>query len=145
MRSSALDYITVRGFKSIASLEKLPLKSVNILIGSNGSGKSNFIGVFSFLHAIREGHLQDYVVKAGGADKVLHFGSRTTTKAEIQISFEEGTNQYDISLVPTANDQLAPSREWVSFWDKSYPQPYTQSLSSRGLEAGISDPARKRI
>ena len=49
MRSSFLDYITVRGFKSIASLEKLPLKPINILIGANGSGKSNFIGVFAFL------------------------------------------------------------------------------------------------
>src|SRR5437773_8480934 len=119
MRSSALDYITVRGFKSIASLEKLPLKSVNILIGSNGSGKSNFIGVFSFLHAIREGHLQDYVIKAGGADKVLHFGSKVTQKLEIHISFQEGVDQYAIALEPTATDQLYPSSEKAYYWDKS--------------------------
>ena len=81
-----LDYITVKGFKSIASIEKLALGSINVVIGPNGSGKSNFIGVFAFLHAIREGRLQDYVTKAGGADKVLHFGAKTTPKMTIEIS-----------------------------------------------------------
>ncbi len=69
-----LDYITIKGFKSIASVEKLKLGSINVVIGANGSGKSNFIGVFSFLNAIREGRLEDYVIKSGGANKVLHFG-----------------------------------------------------------------------
>ena len=36
-----LDYITIKGFKSIASIEKLPLHSINVLIGQNGSGKSS--------------------------------------------------------------------------------------------------------
>jgi predicted ATPase len=74
MPSTALDYITVKGFKSIAEIEQAPLRSVNIVIGANGSGKSNFIGVFSFLHAIREGRLRDYVTAAGGAERLLHFG-----------------------------------------------------------------------
>lgn len=38
-----LDTITVRGFRSIASLEKLKLGAINVVIGPNGSGKSNFI------------------------------------------------------------------------------------------------------
>jgi predicted ATPase len=67
MPSTALDYITIKGFKSIASIEKLALKPINILIGANGSGKSNFIGVFDFLHEIREGRLRDYALKSGGA------------------------------------------------------------------------------
>ena len=54
----ALDYISIRGFRSIASVEKLALRPLNILIGSNGSGKSNFIGVFAFLHAVRECELK---------------------------------------------------------------------------------------
>ena len=61
-----LDTITVKGFKSIASIEKLKLGAINVVIGPNGSGKSNFIGVFAFLHAVRAGHLQDYVIKSGG-------------------------------------------------------------------------------
>ena len=55
---SELDYVTVSGFKSIARIEKLTLGPLTVLIGPNGSGKTNFLGVFSFLNAIREGGLQ---------------------------------------------------------------------------------------
>ena len=53
-----LDWISVKGFKSIASIEKLKLGAINVVIGANGSGKSNFIGVFSFLHELKAGHLE---------------------------------------------------------------------------------------
>src|SRR5580693_200933 len=96
-----LDTITVKGFKSIAAIENLPLGAINVVVGPNGSGKSNFIAVFDFLHAIREGHLQDYVIKAGGADKVLHFGSKVTEVIHIDISFDDGRNGYEIDLQPT--------------------------------------------
>ena len=48
----ALDWITVRGFKSIASLEKLSLRPINVPIGANGSGKSN--------RAIAPGNWQEF-------------------------------------------------------------------------------------
>jgi predicted ATPase len=142
MSSNALDYITVKGFKSIASLEKLRLSPINILIGPNGSGKSNFIGVFSFLHAIREGRLQDYVTTAGGAEKLLHFGSKTTDEMAFHLSFGDAVNQYDLKLSASEDDTLFPSEENVYFWNKAYPRPYSNPLSprQRRLEAGISDP-----
>ena len=136
-----LDTITIKGFKSIACIEKLKLEAINVVIGPNGSGKSNFIGVFDFLHAVREGHLQDYVMKAGGADKVLHFGAKATEKLEIHISFENSVNQYAITLEATEADQLYPSVEFVYFWkNQQYSEPYREGLSPRGTEAGISDP-----
>ena len=135
-----LETITIRGFKSIASIEDLELGAINLVVGPNGSGKSNFIGVFSFLHAIREGHLHDYVVKAGGADKILHFGSKVTPQLEIHISFQGGRNQYRSILGATEDDQLYPQSETVYFWDKTrYNRPYRESLQAKGVEAGISD------
>ena len=104
-----LDYITIKGFKSIALIEKLPLHSINVLIGPNGSGKSNFVGVFAFLQAIRERRLQDYVAKAGGANRILHFGAGVTERLEIEVSFDHGTSRYEIALKPTALDELAVS------------------------------------
>lgn len=142
-----LDYITIKGFKSIASIEKLPLRAINVLIGPNGSGKSNFIGVFEFLHAIREGRLQDYVARSGGADKLLHFGSKETTEIYLRVSFKNEVNQYAIQLAPTSADGLYPSRELVYFWDKaSWPDsPLGELLSSRNGEAGISDTKSRGI
>ncbi len=104
MPTNALDFITVKGFKSIASIEKLPLRPINVVIGPNGSGKSNFIGVFEFLHEIRAGRLRDYVKVAGGADRVLHFGSKTTKEVSFALSFTEGL--YELKLRPTAADEL---------------------------------------
>lgn len=148
MPTNALDYITIQGFKSIASIEKLPLRPINVVIGPNGSGKSNFIGVFSFLHAIREGRLRDYVTAAGGAEKLLHFGSKTTKEMTLHLSFKNEVNQYQLKLSPTGDDGLFPSFEVTYFWDKSrYTSPYNTGLSAReqGREAGISDPKSDRI
>ncbi len=142
-----LDYISVRGFKSIAAVEKLPLGPINLIIGPNGSGKSNFIEVFSFLHEVREGRLTDYVRRSGGAEQLLHFGSKTTSQIRIKISFREEVNQYELILKPTTDDSFYPENEWVYFWDKQYSKPINQSLtaSGNGKEAGISNQKAKRI
>jgi predicted ATPase len=148
MTSLALDFVTVKGFKSIASLEKLALTPINVLIGANGSGKTNFIEIFSFLHAMREGRLQQYVRTAGGADQLLHFGSKVTKEIEIKISFREEVNQYKILLRPTSDDTLYPADERTYYWNKArYKQPYDDVLSPRkeSLEAGISNPGASGI
>lgn len=142
----AFNTITIKGFKSIASIEKLKLGAINVVIGPNGSGKSNFIGVFSFLHAIREGRLQDYVIKAGGADKVLHFGSKVTKQLQIRISFREEINQYEINLEPTSTDELVPQSEKVFYWNKTkFSRPVDNDLPRIGKEAGISELKSTRI
>ena len=134
-----LDHITVRGFKSIASIEELKLGPVTMLIGPNGSGKSNFIGVFSFLNGVREGRLQEYVIKAGGTDKVLHFGSGVTEELHIRVFLSERRTKYDIHLVPTDNDQLNPSAELISSSEiGSVSEPEWQLILGSGREAGIS-------
>ena len=106
-----LDWITVEGFRSIASIEKQPLGPISILIGANGSGKSNFVEAFSFLQAIRSGQLRRYVGKAGGANKVLHFGARTTSSMKLHVSFDDQASQYAISLTADDGDGLFPSEE----------------------------------
>ena len=106
-----LDWITVEGFKSIKRIERLALGPINIVIGSNGSGKSNLIGVFAFLGEIRAGRLQEYVVRSGGADKILHFGFPNTSKMDIHVSLGNEANHYAIALASNAEDRLFPLRE----------------------------------
>ena len=103
--SPAIDSITVKGFKSIASL-KVDLRPINVLIGANGSGKSNFVAVFSFLQEIRKGRLTDYVRKAGGAEQLLHFGSKVSKRSRfISRLAKVGTNTV-LTLKPTTDDNL---------------------------------------
>lgn len=46
---SAIHTVSISGFKSIRRMENLRLSSLNVLIGANGVGKSNFVGYFRML------------------------------------------------------------------------------------------------
>jgi predicted ATPase len=112
MPTNALDYITIKGFKSIASIEKLELRPINVVIGPNGSGKSNFVGAFEILHEILAGRLKDYVIVAGGAEKILHFGSKATREVVFDLSFSQG--RYAARLRPTPDDKLYLYEEFAT-------------------------------
>jgi predicted ATPase len=143
MPTNALHYISIRGFKSIASIETLVLRPINVVIGPNGSGKSNFVGAFEFLHDISEGRLQEYVTSAGGAEKVLRFGSKTTKEIEVDLSFGQVNEwpykaaAYELILSPSTDDGLFPSAE-ATYLDG--PVPTRLIPRAQGREAHISDP-----
>jgi predicted ATPase len=114
---NALDYISIKGFRSIREIETLELRPINILIGANGSGKSNFVSVFSFLNSIRQGHLRSYTAKRAGADRILHFGPRTTSRIEIEVSFNNGKNGYGLTLSPTEINTFYVQEEKCWLWE----------------------------
>lgn len=70
-----MDYIKIKGFKSIKDTY-IEIAPINILIGANGSGKSNFISFFDFIHAIYNLKLNEYTALKGGGDKILHKGKK---------------------------------------------------------------------
>ena len=110
-----LDNITIRGFKSIKAIEQLKLNPINVLIGANGSGKSNFIELFSMVREVVSDRLRYFVVRAGGADKILHFGSRTTEQIDIVINLNDG-HWYELTLAPVAGDSLGLIHQSASYW-----------------------------
>ena len=63
------------------------------------------------MREIREGRLKDYVSRAGGANRILHFGAKATPELTVEISFADEAGQYDITLMATSADGLAPRRE----------------------------------
>jgi predicted ATPase len=136
----ALDYITIKGFKSIASIEKLELRPINVVIGANGSGKSNVLEAFAFLQAISERRLRNYVTKAGGAEKLLRFGSKVTREIELTLGFRQAGSSwrnYWLNLRVTDDDGLFPAGEMLVPHGTS---PQTIAPREGGREAGISEP-----
>ena len=111
--ATPLDWISVEGFRSIKRLERLPLKPINVLIGANGSGKSNLIQVFSLLRALFLKRFDEYVGRSGGADRNLHFGSKTTKEICIDISFGGGEEMHYARFEPTEGDKLQLRSEWM--------------------------------
>jgi predicted ATPase len=110
---SQIDRISIQGFRSIKSCN-LQLRGINILIGANGAGKSNFISVFSMIQQIFEKRLQNYVTYNGGPDALLWYGRKETEKLSVGIYF--GNNGYGFDLKPTRDNQLMFEDEWFS-WD----------------------------
>src|SRR5262245_36335465 len=82
----ALDHIEIKGFKSIREMS-LDLRALNVLIGANGSGKSNFIAIFKLLNELVRGKLQEFVGREGGASSLLYFGPKTTSEIAIKLRF----------------------------------------------------------
>ena len=141
----AVEKITIEGFKSIAKAE-VELRPVNVLIGANGSGKSNFIGAFGFLQAIRAGRLEEYVARAGGAERILHFGSRVTEMLRIHICFKNDANEYGIFLRATEDDRLYLSAEYGAVWNKDRAHhPLYEHIDKPALGAAISGAAGQEI
>jgi predicted ATPase len=94
--------MTVRGFKSIRELEDFPLERLNVLIGANGAGKSNFISFFRMLAEMMEGRLQLYVKGEYGPNALLFGGRKRTPQIEAELYF--GRNGYRFALSPASNE-----------------------------------------
>ena len=107
---SAIRTITIQGFRSIAELRELELRPLNILIGANGSGKSNFLGALDLLQtAIRNvTQLSEYISRAGGADSLLHFGAKVTPSIRLVVTFQDGGDDFSVELRFGAGDGLSP-------------------------------------
>jgi predicted ATPase len=112
--------IDISGYKSIQELS-IELKPINILIGSNGVGKSNFISIFSLIKNMYNKNLQNFVQKKGGADSFLHFGKKNTNQIDIDFYFgeigESPINRFMVCL-ENAQDSLIIKSINTSF--KSY-------------------------
>ncbi len=98
-----IKHVAIKGFKSIKSLD-LTMEPINILIGANGSGKSNFISLFTFLRNLFEDKLDNYVKKNGSADTFFHFGVKTTP--EIKMDIDIGIKKYNLEFEHNANEDL---------------------------------------
>ena len=92
-----MDYIEINGYKSIKHA-RVELSPINILIGANGSGKSNFISFFDFLNRLYNRKLKEYIELQGGDNKILHKGKKNTDTIAFKMEFENGQNGYSAQL-----------------------------------------------
>ena len=113
-RQEQLSRIVIKGFKSIKECE-LDLKNINVLIGANGAGKSNFISVFEMLQKILAGDLSAYALKKG-VDPLLYNGKEATES--ISVDFYFGTTMYSFELAWTDSDNWFFNSESINEGEK---------------------------
>ena len=104
-----LNKLTIKGFKSIKVLDDFELKNLNIIVGGNGAGKSNFISFFKMLRALMDGNLNRYVRDNGGAVDLFFNGSFSGKKATKKIEFSTrfGNRGFRFNLIATPDNRCA--------------------------------------
>ena len=106
-----INKLTVHGFKSIER-QTIELGTLNVLIGANGSGKSNLLGALSFFRASALGSLDVLVKQLGGADRLLYHGKKSTKACFLACA---GDNFfYEQTLIPVVGDRLEVVKEGLS-------------------------------
>lgn len=136
-----MDSISVKGYKSFQDVN-VSLRKINILIGSNGSGKSNFLSLFELLGASYDGRLAQYVAFCGGVDKLLYKGRKITDR--IKINVREDKNSYNLSLMESDGQLLVESEEigyssrptYWTFYEISRYKPETTLKDYNGMTRG---------
>ncbi len=135
-----LNQIHIAGYKSIRDVQ-LDIRQLNVLIGTNGAGKSNFIGAFRFLRQLVEQRLQITVREGGGGEKLLHYGSKETPNLDFELDFHP--NYYRVSLAPTQDDALFIEEEATGFQAEGYAKPYWTSTGGGQAESQLRTAARQ--
>jgi predicted ATPase len=101
--TTMLTSVAASGFRSIAKVD-LTLGRLNVLVGANGAGKSNFVGLFTLLGRLVERKLQLHVRQSGGPNAILTNGRKHTDQLKIDLRF--GAHGYTAILVPTDANEL---------------------------------------
>ncbi len=129
--------ITVEGYRSIEQTS-IDLHRINICIGANGSGKSNFISLFDLLRAITQNNLQTHIANCGGANTQFYLGTKRTETISVKIEIDENT--YEFKLAADTNDACYFTEENVTFWIKRlYEEPYKENLGAGHRETRLME------
>lgn len=130
-----LGKLRIRGFKSIAAAD-IELRDLNVVIGANGSGKSNLIGVFRLLERVLSRNLQDYV--ASDPDRFLHHGRKRTPS--LSVDFSVKPNAYGFTL-EARQDTLVFESERVKYVGTSFS--YEEPIAKGHRESALQSAAKE--
>lgn len=111
--------VDIQNFKSIRQ-QTVELGELNVLIGQNGAGKSNFISLFKLLEQIASGNLQTYIFQSGGINQFLHGGFEQSQGLSLSLEFSRDKDNYNIYEVDIETDGEAYriADEVVGYWNK---------------------------
>lgn len=111
-----LSRVIIDGYKSIQHTD-VELRPINILIGSNGVGKTNFISFFKLINIIYEQRLHNYTMQ-NSAERLFHYGLKQTCELKGYLAF--GDNAYEVRLQARDNGSLFIAEERSYYQSSSF-------------------------
>ena len=140
---AALSSLKVQGFRSIESLNLDLSSNVTLLVGANGSGKSNIIDAFELLGRIVDGSLQSHLLRHGGMAAQLHRSATGQDAHDLVLEawsqsaeFLKGgkprrvQNGYEARLRASAGDEATLYERTFTHQVDHYPEPYDVPLGA---------------
>jgi len=101
-KQEQLNRIVIKGYKSIKDCD-ITLGNLNLFIGSNGAGKSNFMSVFPLFQNVVVQNLARYAgIK--GVDSLFHNGTKFTDSILVELYFDDYV--YAFELEASENNNL---------------------------------------
>jgi predicted ATPase len=136
-----LKRICIEGFASLAdvTLEPGPL---TVLIGANGSGKSNVLRALKLASVIPTRSLGAFVADSGGASALLHLGAKRTPAMLLLLDFlddVEDKHEYSATLAFAAADRLVFESENIGLIKRDAPSATIRFLGRDHWESRLSD------
>ena len=133
-----------RSYDSDLAKNKIELKQLNIIIGANGAGKSNFISFLELVSFMMTRGLRTYVSRQGGAHTLMYFGPNQTEKICGEISLYDSidtkkTDLYSFTLEPSATGQIFFTKEQMMYDDGIHIAPFHKDFGEGHYEAGLAD------
>ena len=144
--SSHIESVRIKGFRSLADIEINNLQMATVLVGANGSGKSNFVRFFELMNWMIGSHrLAEFVQLQGGADDQLFGGSKISPRmeAELSVRTKSERSDYMFTLSFAHPDRFIFTDEAFRFGsDKRNTEASWQNLGSGHSEAKIVEAAQ---
>ena len=92
--TAGLEHLLVEGLGSIRHLELELTSDVTVLIGANGSGKSNLVSALELVSRIWDDSFQEYLRRRGGISNPL-FEDEEDRAERIRIELMSGFDEDD--------------------------------------------------
>lgn len=132
--------VEISGFRSFGPTQSLDLPALTLLVGGNGTGKSNFLRFFDMLAwMLKAQKLQEFVLhQGGGAD--LFFAEEAGApqiRAELTLRTATGQLAYRFALAPVPAGNTVTVVDEAYCCDRSADAPIWQALPGNGREAEL--------
>jgi predicted ATPase len=124
-----INQLQISGYRSIKNID-LKLGKLNVIVGANGTGKSNLYRALHLLGAAAEGRLGAVIAREGGMSSALWAGKKTNedNRFRIKVLLDDFSYALECGLIPLSARVSAGVD--TNFWFSDDPEIKSEELTT---------------
>lgn len=145
----AIRQVNIEGYRSLQKIELQLSQQINLITGSNGSGKSNFYKAIKLIAQAPKGRFAETLANEGGMPSIMWAGERRRAnfnkeETRLQIAVETDVFSYSLACgfppnIPPSMFALDPEIKEEFVWLGQKRRPATTVLERKQNTAFITD------